>query len=90
MLALPHTARKCERYQLCMRAISRSSHTKLKNMKIYSKGVLVNHTKITTNENFPLAIRYARPGYTVHILPSLSGYALELRVVYERVYPGQP
>ena len=37
-----------------MRAISRSKHTKLKNTKIYSKGVLVNHTKISTNENFPL------------------------------------
>ena len=34
-----------------MRAISHSKHTKLKN---YSKGVLINHTKISTNENFPL------------------------------------
>ena len=41
-------------YRLRMRAISRSKHTKLKNTKIYSKGVLVNHTKISTNENFPL------------------------------------
>ena len=54
MLALLYTAHKCERYQLCMRAISRSKHTKLKNTKIYSKGVLVNHTKISTNENIPL------------------------------------
>ena len=45
---------KCERYQLRMRAISRSKHTKFKNTKIYSNGVLVNHTKISTNENFPL------------------------------------
>ena len=28
-------------------------------------------------------INYVCPGYTVHIPPSLSGYALELRVVYE-------
>ena len=54
MLALLHTARKYERSQLRMRAISRSKHTKLKSTKIYSKGVLVNHTKISTNENFPL------------------------------------
>ena len=54
MLALPYTACKCERYQLRMRAISRSKHTKLKNTKIYSKGVLVNHTKSSTNENFLL------------------------------------
>ena len=54
MLALPHTTRKYERYQLRMRTISRSKHTKLKNTKIYSKGVLVNHTKISTNESFPL------------------------------------
>ena len=52
MLALTHIAHIY--YQLRMRAISRSKHTKLKNMKIYSKGVLVNHTKISTNENFPL------------------------------------
>ena len=51
---MPYTARKCERYQLRMRAMSRSKHTKLKNTKIYSKGVLANHTKISTNENFPL------------------------------------
>ena len=37
-----------------MREISRSKHTKLKNTKIYSKGVLAGHTKISTNENFPL------------------------------------
>ena len=37
-----------------MRTISHSKHTKLKNTKIYSKGILVNHTKISTNENFPL------------------------------------
>ena len=37
-------------YQLHMHAISRSKHTKFKNTKIYSKGVLVNHTKISTNE----------------------------------------
>ena len=54
MLALPYTARKCERSQLRMRAISSRKHTKLKNTKIYSKGVLVNHTKISTNENIPL------------------------------------
>ena len=54
MLALPHTTRKYERYQLRMRTISRSKHTKLKSTKIYSKGVLVNHTKISTNESFPL------------------------------------
>ena len=54
MLALPYTARKCERYQLRMRTMSHSKHTKLKNTKIYSKGVLANHTKISTNENFPL------------------------------------
>ena len=49
-------ARKCERYQLRMRAISSSKHMKLKSTIIYSKGVLVNHTKISTNEiqNFPL------------------------------------
>ena len=45
MLALPYTARKCERSQLRMRAISSSKHTKLKSTKIYSKGVLVNHTQ---------------------------------------------
>ena len=28
------------------------------------------------------------PGYAVHIPPSLSGYALELRVVYERYILG--
>ena len=56
MLALPYTTRKCERYQLRMRAISRSKHTKLKNTKIYSKGVLANHMKISTNENFPLSV----------------------------------
>ena len=54
MLALPYTTRKYERYQLRMCAISRSKHTKLKNIKIYSKGILVNHTKISTNKNFPL------------------------------------
>ena len=54
MLALLYTTRKCEHYQLRMRAISHSKHTKLKSTKIYSKGVLVNHTKISTNENFPL------------------------------------
>jgi hypothetical protein len=37
-----------------MRAISHYKHTKLKNTKIYSKGALVDHTKISTNENFPL------------------------------------
>ena len=37
-----------------MCTISHSKHTKLKNTKIYSKGILVNHTKISTNENFPL------------------------------------
>ena len=42
-----YRARKCERYQLRLRAISRSKHTKLKNTKIYSKVVLVNHTKIS-------------------------------------------
>ena len=42
MLALPYIARKCEHYQLRMRAISRSKHTKLKNAKIYSKGALVS------------------------------------------------
>ena len=47
MLALPCTARKYERYQLRMRM-------KLKSTKIYSKGVLVNYTKISINENFPL------------------------------------
>jgi hypothetical protein len=40
--------------QLRMRVISHCKHTKLKNTKIYSKGALVNHTKISTNENFPL------------------------------------
>ena len=54
MLALPYTAHKCERYQLRMHTISRSKHTKLRNMKSYSKGILVNHTKISTNENFLL------------------------------------
>ena len=54
MLTLLYTACKRERYQLRMRAISRSKHTKLKNTKIYSKGVLVNHMKISTNKNFPL------------------------------------
>ena len=39
----------CERYQLHMRAISGSKYT-----KIYSKGVLVSHTKISINEIFPL------------------------------------
>ena len=34
---------------------------KLKNTKIYSKGVLVNHMKISTNENFPL---YGNPART--------------------------
>ena len=53
-IALPYTARKCENYQLRMRTISSRRHTKLKNTKFYSKGVLVNHTKISTNENFPL------------------------------------
>ena len=68
MLALPYTAQKCERYQLHMRAISRSKHTKLKkNTKIYSKGVLVNHTKISTNENFPLYSTW----YTSLLYPSL-------------------
>ena len=33
-------------------------------------------------------INYVCPGYTVHIPPSLSGYALELRVVYERYILG--
>ena len=37
-----------------MHTISHSKHTKLKNTKIYSKGILVNHTKISTNEIFPL------------------------------------
>ena len=41
-----------------MRTISHSKHTKLKNTKIYSKGILVNHTKISTNENFPLYGRH--------------------------------
>ena len=54
MLALPCTACKCERYQLRMRAIFHSKHTKLKYTKIYSKGVLASHTKISTDENFPL------------------------------------
>ena len=54
MLALPYTACKYKRYQLRMCAISHSKHTKLKNTKIYSKGVLASHTKISTNENFPL------------------------------------
>ena len=54
MLALPYTARKCECYQLCMRAISRSKHTKLKN---YSKGVLINHTKLASIK-FPAIIWY--------------------------------
>ena len=54
MLVLPYTARKCERYQLHMRKISRSKHMKFKKSKIYSKGVLVNYTKISTNENFSL------------------------------------
>ena len=54
MLALPYIACKYECYQLHIRTISCSKHTKLKNTKIYSKGVLVNHTKISTNENFPL------------------------------------
>ena len=34
-------------------------------------------------------INYVCLGYTVHIPPWLLGYALELRVVYER-YHGQP
>ena len=38
---ISYTARKCEPYQLRMRAISHRRHTKLKNTKIYSKGVLV-------------------------------------------------
>ena len=54
MLALPYTARKYEHYQLRMRAISRSKRTKLLSTKIYSKGILANHAKISTNENFPL------------------------------------
>ena len=54
LLALLYTARKCERHQLRMRAISCRKHMKLKNTKFYSKGVLVNHTKISTNKNFPL------------------------------------
>ena len=29
-------------------------HAKFKTTKIYSQGILVNHTKICTNENFPL------------------------------------
>ena len=33
-------------------------------------------------------INYVCPGYTVHIPPLLSGYALELRVVYERYILG--
>jgi hypothetical protein len=37
--------------QLRTRAISHCKHTKL---KIYSKGALVSHTKISTNKNFPL------------------------------------
>jgi hypothetical protein len=37
-----------------MRTISHCKHTKLKHTKIYSKGALFNHTKISTNENFPL------------------------------------
>ena len=37
-----------------MSTISHSKHTKSKTTKIYSKGVLVNHTKISINENFPL------------------------------------
>ena len=54
MLALQYITCKCERYQLRMRAISRCKYSKLKSTKIYSKGVLVNHTKISINENFPL------------------------------------
>ena len=33
-------------------------------------------------------INYVCLGYTVHIPPSLSGYTLELRVVYERYILG--
>ena len=69
MLALLHMARKCKCYQLRMHAISRSKHTKLKNTKIYSKGVLVNHTKISTNENFPLYSTSHKPSAT------MGGYA---------------
>ena len=53
LLGLPYTTHNCKRYQLRMHAISRSKHTKFKNTKFYSKDVLVNHTKINTNENFP-------------------------------------
>ena len=35
----------------CMRAVD---HAKFKTTKIYSQGILVNYTKICTNENFPL------------------------------------
>ena len=42
--------------QLRVCIISHCKHTKLKNTKIYSKGALVNHTKISTNKNFPLYI----------------------------------
>ena len=45
----------------------------------------VNNLLITlTNHDQDIKqINYVCPGYTVHIPPSLSGYALELRVVYE-------
>ena len=76
MLASPYTAHKWERYQLRMRAISRSKHTKLKNTKIYSKGVLVNHMKISTNENFPL---YGNPARTT--APKKGGKSETVEVV---------
>ena len=37
---------------MCVRTCSRSC--KFKTTKIYSQGILVNYTKICTNENFPL------------------------------------
>ena len=52
MLALPYSASASS--CACAQSPTASIYTKLKNTKIYSKGILVNHTKISTNENFPL------------------------------------
>ena len=49
--------RACPNQPAIERTLTRVvDHAKFKTTKIYSQGILVNYTKICTNENFPLYI----------------------------------
>ena len=54
----------------CARA---AEHTKIKNTKFYSQGVLVNDTKNCINENFPLYGNVKVKSVVYYVLQSFTG-----------------